>query len=50
MLPAVKALMRNRPSWNIGSAALRSIMTKATSSKTPAASNPATSGFVHPMV
>ena len=50
MLPAVKARMRNRLSWNIGSATLVSITTNAASSTMPPASRPMTAGFVQPMV
>ena len=49
MLPAVKARMRNRPSWNIGSATLVSITTNATSSARRG-EHAETTGFVQPMV
>jgi hypothetical protein len=46
MLPAVKTRMRNKLSWNIGSASLLSITTKAASSTTPPTSRPKTAGLV----
>ncbi len=50
MLPAVKARMRNRSMWNIGSATRVSITTKASSSSTPTISSVSTAGLVHPIV
>ena len=44
-LPAVKARMRNRLSWNIGSAILVSITANAASSAAPPDSRPMTPGF-----
>ena len=49
MLPAVKARMRNRLSWNIGSAILVSITANAASSAAPPPSRAMTSGLVQPM-
>ena len=49
MLPAVNALIRNKLSWNIGSAILRSMTQNTTSSSTPPPSRPITSGLVQPM-
>ena len=49
MLPAVNALIRNKLSWNIGSAILLSMTQNAASSSTPPASRPITSGLVQPM-
>ena len=49
MLPAVNALIRNKPSSNIGSAILLSMMQNTTSSATPPTSRPITVGLVQPM-
>jgi hypothetical protein len=49
-LPAVKALIRKRLSWIIGSATLVSMMTNAASNTAPPTSRPKTVGFVQPMV
>ena len=49
-LPAVNARMRNRLSWNIGSAILVSITTNAASSAAPPDSRPRTAGFAQPML
>ena len=50
MLPAVKARMRNRLSWNIGSAIRVSITANRASSATPPSSRPRTAGLVQPML
>ncbi len=50
MLPAVKALIRNRLSWNIGSAIRLSMTANAASSAAPPVSRPITSGLVQPML
>ncbi len=49
-LPAVKARMRNRLSWNIGSAILVSTTPNTTSRATPPISPASTQGLVQPMV
>ena len=49
-LPAVKARMRNRLSWNIGSAMRVSMTTNAASSALPPASPASTQGLVQPIV
>ena len=49
-LPAVKARMRNRLSWNIGSAILVSMRPNTTSNATPPTSPASTQGFVQPIV
>ena len=49
-LPAAKALMRNRLSWNSGSATLVSMMPSAASSTAPPASSVTTQGSVYPIV
>ncbi len=50
MQPAVNDLIRNKLSWNIGSAILLSMTPNAMSRTTPPASRPITSGLVHPML
>ena len=49
-LPAVKARMRNRLSWNIGSAILVSMTPKTASNATPPIRPASTQGFVQPIV
>ena len=49
-LPAAKARMRNRPSWNIGSATRLSMTTNAISNRTPPMRPPRTHGLVQPIV
>ena len=49
MLPAVNALIRNKLSWNIGSAILLSMTPNAMSRSRPPASRPITVGLVQPM-
>ena len=49
VLPAAKALILNRPIWNIGSAILVSKMQKAISITTPPISPPIIKGLVHPV-
>ena len=48
MLPAVNALIRNKLSWNMGSAILLSMTPNAMSSSRPPASRPITVGLVQP--
>ena len=48
-LPAANAGIRNRPSWNIGSATRRSIRTNATNSTAPPTIEPITDGLVQPI-
>jgi hypothetical protein len=50
MQPAVNALIRNKLSWNIGSAILLSMTPNAMSRTTPPASRPITAGLAHPML
>jgi len=50
MLPAVKALIRNKLSWNIGSAILLSMTPNAMSRSRPPASRPITVGLAQPML
>jgi hypothetical protein len=47
--PAAKARIRNRLSWNIGSAIFVSSTQKRASSTTPAARPPSTHGLVQPV-
>ena len=49
MLPAVKARIRNRLSWNSGSATLVSITTNAPSRAAPPTRSASTAGLVQPM-
>ena len=49
-LPKVKARIRNRLSWNIGSAIRVSMMPNTTSSATPPIRPASTHGLVQPMV
>jgi hypothetical protein len=48
-LPAVKARMRSRLSWNSGWATLVSITINAASNAAPLTSVPTTNGLVQPM-
>ena len=50
MLPAVNARIRNRLSWNIGSAILVSITANTASRAAPPISSPRTDGFAQPML